>query len=513
MAASSVMACIRAHEHCPTPHVATLPTRIIDCSDPTRPKLHISGDGENASYLVLSYVWGEEHAHCTTTANVDTYKLGIDPGSLPQTIQDAMHTTRSLGLQYLWVDALCILQDSEEDKAQEVARIGTTFRNAYFTIVAATTRNAGEGFLHNRAPPSPPDILLPFRFPDGQVGKLWLSPAWRQYDSSSEPINQRAWCLGERLLSPRALVFASHTLQYQCKTATINVGDAVCAPTVTRRLPDILFRTDAELSKPLTQDEMKTLQYAWTETVAEYSQRALTLPEDKLVAFAPIAELFQRAWRAEYLAGLWRETLIDDLLWYKNSGTRLGRPDKYRAPSWSWAAIDGRVMPHTADDRLDTGSAETESCEVVSCTVTAATSVLPLGEVTAGTLSVRAVMVPATWDPHLSLPDLYLQPSDAMPGQLELPRRRPSASEASASDLVHIGSAYPDGVETVHEVWAVPVRWNTVTEYAAGLIVARAMEGGAGRFRRVGYFRTSDSAPPGGLVWMAEREVREIVLV
>ena len=506
------MECIRAHEHCPAPHSAALPTRIVDCSDPFKPRLR-AVKGENAPYLTLSYARGEDRAYCATTVNVDAYMIKIDPGILPQTIRDAMDATRSLGLRYLWVDALCILQDSKEDRAREVARLGTTFRNAYFTIVAASARKASHGFLQDRSPSSVPDIPLPFRFPDGQVGKLWLSPTWRQYDGSSEPVNQRAWCLGERLLSPRSLVYSSHTLQFQCQTAVVNVGNAVCPATGIRRLPGILFRTDVELSRTLTQEEKNVLRYAWTEIVGEYTQRALTNPEDKLVALAPVAQLFQRAWKSDYLAGLWSDTLVDDLLWYKNSGMRHQRPEAYRAPSWSWAAVDGRVMAHTEDDRLDTGSKDTQSCDVTSCSVAVATPLLPLGEVTAGLLIIQTIMVPATWNPDASLPDLYLQPFDAMPGQVELPRRRPSASEASPTDLVHIGCAYPDSVENVHEVWAVPIRWNGATEYAAGFIVARAMEGGAGRFRRVGYFRTSDSAPPGGLAWMSGREAQEIVLV
>ncbi|KAH9921547.1 HET-domain-containing protein [Epithele typhae] len=514
MATNVLIDCIRSHEQCPNPHSVSLPTRVVDCSDPQNPKLRI-GYGEKAPYAVLSYVWGEGQAHCTTSENVEAYTLGINLDDLPQTIKDAISSTHSLGLRYLWVDALCILQDSREDKAREVAIMRTTFRNAYLTLVAANAKRVSEGFLQDRPLSSPPDIPLPFRFPDHQVGSFWLSPAWRQYDGSTEPVNRRAWCLVERLLSPRVLLYASHTLQFQCQSSVVNIGNAVCPPRTLWRLPDLLFQADADMSKPLSQEDKKTLYYAWNEAIGEYTHRALTDPGDKLLAFAPIAELFQRALKSDYLAGVWADNVVDGLLWYKNSGTRQRRPDAYRAPSWSWASVDGRVMAQTVDDRLDGAAKGTESCEVMACETTILTELLPLGEVIDGTLTVRAVIVAATWNPESSMPEVYLQPSVGMPGSMPgTAQAGPSTMLESPLELIHIGSAYPDSVENVHEVWAVPLRWNTTTEYAAGLIVARASSNeDETKFRRVGYFRTSESAPLWGLCWMSDREAQEVVLV
>ena len=111
---------------------------------------------------------------------------------------------------------------------------------------------------------------------------------------AAEPTNGRAWCFVERLLVPRALVFASHTLQFQCRTETVNVGNAVCGPMHAHRLPDILFRPELDSSRAaaLSLEDTNTLRWSWIETVGEYTGRVLSDPADKLVAFSALAPLF-----------------------------------------------------------------------------------------------------------------------------------------------------------------------------------------------------------------------------
>ncbi|KAI0706937.1 HET-domain-containing protein [Cerioporus squamosus] len=487
MATNCIMDCIRNHEQCPPPHSATLPTRVIDCSDPAKPKLHVNHDDEQSPYLALSYTRGQCRTFGTTKDTLDTYLLGIGLDSIPQTVRDAIRSTHALGVRYLWVDALCIVQDSEVDKIREIAQMGSIFRNAYFTIIAASAPNADEGFLQDRASPSPPDITLPFRCPDGKVGTMSLSPIWRQYDGSSEPVCQRAWCLEERLLSPRALIYASHTLQYHCQMTTVNVGNAVCGPITGQRLPSLLLRSNSDdPSSALSPNDMKALRYSWIEAVGEYTQRALGDPADKLVAFAAVAEVFQRAWKSDYLAGLWRHTLVQDLLWYKTSESG------YRVRCTT--ERHGHVWPSSLDDRLDPESGETQACEVLNCEITPVTSLLPFGQVASGTLTLRTAMFRASWDPAASMPDLYLRHDETS-----------ARSAVPSADALRIGCAYPDSDECAVEVWAVPVLWNTHTQHIAGLIVARPISSPTSdgrRFRRVGYFHSPEDGSE-GLRWMS----------
>ncbi|KAF9254596.1 HET-domain-containing protein [Marasmius fiardii PR-910] len=489
MALTCITDCIRDHEHCHRPCTTTLPTRVIDCSDPKNLRLHL-GANVHAQYLALSYVWGESQPHRTTTKNLDMYLKRINHTLLPQTILDAIEITRALNVRYLWVDALCILQDSEPDKAREIAQMRAIYSNAYLTLTAASAQRVSEGFLQDRTAPSHTDVSLPFLCPDGKLGSMVLTPVWGQYDGSLESVNNRAWCLEERLLSPRVLIYASHTLQFQCQTSIVNVGNAVCGPMLGQRLPEIIFRSD-ELFKPLSPTEYMTLRWSWLEIVTDYTRRSVTKPKDKLVAFAAISELFGRSWRTQYLAGLWHHSLNQDVLWYKNFDTRFDRPEVYRAPSWSWAAVDGAILAFSMDDRLNEKG--TETCEIVNCEVATLIPILPFGAVTSGTLTLRASMSKASWDPEAPMPNLYLQAEDS----------------DLCGDAVHIGCAYPDAVEHVQKVWAVPVRWNKAERYVAGLIVARTSQDL--RYRRVGYFHSLEDAP--SIAWIDEGEPQDIVIV
>lgn len=113
LARACVDECVRGHEHCikfSTSSDPDLPTRVIDCANPARPRLLPTG-GRRGRYLTLSYVWGGDQLHKTIMANISAYECGIDLSLLPATIRDAIHVTQALGFEYLWVDSLCIIQD------------------------------------------------------------------------------------------------------------------------------------------------------------------------------------------------------------------------------------------------------------------------------------------------------------------------------------------------------------------------------------------------------------------
>ncbi|EGN94889.1 hypothetical protein SERLA73DRAFT_187983, partial [Serpula lacrymans var. lacrymans S7.3] len=135
LASECIAECTRHHDSCPKPDQTILPTRVIDCSEPNRPKMVICTQG---SYVALSYVWGETQPY-STTANIDSLvRDGLDIEKLPKTIKDAILSTCRLGLRYLWIDAFCILQDSRKDKNREIRQMRRIYRDAYVTIVAAS---------------------------------------------------------------------------------------------------------------------------------------------------------------------------------------------------------------------------------------------------------------------------------------------------------------------------------------------------------------------------------------
>ncbi|KAM7210917.1 HET domain containing protein [Rhypophila decipiens] len=170
--------CHESHTACPQLTATPLPTRLLDVCDPnTQSRLRL--------FETLGAMQQE-----------------INLGILPRSLQDAVFLTRNLGLRYLWIDALCIVQDSREYMEKELKIMAQTYRNATITISAATASSVHDGFLQTRRPkPSKcPRFKLPFlqeRIP---------------YNACADPINQRAWTLQERLLSQRLLIYSTHTL-------------------------------------------------------------------------------------------------------------------------------------------------------------------------------------------------------------------------------------------------------------------------------------------------------------
>lgn len=221
-------------------------------------------------------------ATCTITENLDTYHVYIEPANIPKTIGDAITVIRRLGLRYLWVDSFCIIQDSEEDKACEIARIRLNFRNGFVTIVAASAKAVSEGFLHNTAPSHFASIHLRFRCSDGTIGTI---AATRCAAVPFEPIDDRAWCLEKRILSPRLLMFCTLGLQYECQAGHTNVNaSSLGLPLSILRLPDYAFTAEAD------QTPQWQLDMCWDIILHLYTRRKMTKQRDKLLALTGVVE-------------------------------------------------------------------------------------------------------------------------------------------------------------------------------------------------------------------------------
>jgi hypothetical protein len=347
-------------------------------------------------YAALSYVWGEPQPHSTCTAKLPTYLESLDVLLLPQTIKDAIVCTHNLKLRYLWADSLCILQDSDEDKQRELPQMCDIYRDAYVTIIAASSQKVSEGFLHDRK--RPVETPLPFWCPDGRLGSISVDED-TSATPSNEPVNHRAWCFQERVLSPRTLVYASHTLQYQCQAAMNDIGDIWHYLPSTElgelRLPDMMMSRTPYTT--LSNDDVRALLAAWEDVLRDYTQRAVSHPSDRLVAISGIAQLFQRWWGSSnrYIAGLWERNLSTDFLWYRSRPSN-GRliTGQYLAPSWSWAATIGRVVAGS-DRKSRVGKTV---WDVLSCEAVPVSDDHPLGQVKGGKLTVRTVVKDVTWD-------------------------------------------------------------------------------------------------------------------
>ena len=404
IAIDSITECSR-HEHCPDVAETYLPTRVIDCLDPNRPRLTETRRQVKAQYCALSYVWGGEQRQKTTTKNIDAYiNEGINI-PLPLTISDAIIVTHKLGIRYLWVDALCIIQDSAEDKTRELADMAHIYRDSYVTISVLSAYRADAGFL----PDEHPIIELPFHTSEGSLGRMRLkysiprqsrSRGYKhQVVESHSPLDQRGWCFQESILSPRKLIFQPPHVRYDCRSWSRDLT----RPSAMDFSPQSPYRVDEHTLHPAseirrtanmgeTDDEQ--LYDLWCGMLTEYSRRQISVPADKLVAFSSVVEEFQFLMKDDYRAGVWKRRLIDNILWeiFREPDEALpSRPQNYRAPTWSWASVDGMVMPHRSH-MFELPSTEYEA-EILSCDVTPKSSVHPLGEIMDAKLTMKAKIV------------------------------------------------------------------------------------------------------------------------
>ncbi|KAI0655306.1 heterokaryon incompatibility protein-domain-containing protein, partial [Cubamyces menziesii] len=397
MAKACIEECVRTHTECQaiTPYpvgTAPLPTRLIDCSNPDCLRIVETKPGMRGSYVALSYVWGEAQPHRTTKANIANYKMRIPSTILPQTIRDAVWVTRALRIGLLWIDSICIIQDSEKDIHYELGRMRDVYRHAFLTIDAGSAARVSDGFLQVRRLNPEPSACLPFILPshDHRVDQSASNTrvGMTYWVRSDDPLKFRAWCLQERLLSTRSLVFTSQTLQLRCHTHTQNVGGAYHdGLNDVPRLPEAILRPTRHILRG--SGEWKEICHRWRNIVGDYTQRSLSNPSDKLVALSALAELFAPTLGPDYLAGLWRDTLLYDLLWMPRL-TSVARPiQRYtQAPSWSWASFDGGVE---FPNRLGSGRV---LAKVIKCTVKLQNKNLPFGQVAGGSLVLNSRLIP-----------------------------------------------------------------------------------------------------------------------
>jgi hypothetical protein len=407
LAAQWINDCTLGHSKCPRPEKSTLPTRVVQILD--EENLRILSSDEEAHYVTLSYCWGGPQTFATTIGTLKDKSNGFLTSDLPQTLQDAVKVTREFGFEYIWIDSLCIVQDSEADKVRELPQMANYYKRATITI-AAGPKSCTSGFLqsgqvcqkHDKARLLMNMLGKIFWFPDAR-GHLCLFREETPYWLTAEPINSRAWTFQERVLSPRVLFYGSRMV-WQCNTCQVSdggiddwsydvrsMGNARLGQAISRtRLPGTELSSGADSADDTNTD--KTEMYRlWYAAVHEYSYRALSFPTDKLPAISGLATEFQSLTSDTYLAGLWRADFLRGLLWSTYPTMKLNKPQAWRAPSWSWVSVDNAV-----EYRRLPGGAAVALAEVLSCDITPKHTAAPLGELVAAELTLRGPLLRPT---------------------------------------------------------------------------------------------------------------------
>ena len=285
---------------------------------------------QDIEYMTLSHCWGGSLPLCLLNANLQAYKTSISFSSLPKTFQDALSVVGWFGIKYLWIDALCIIQDSENDWVHESGRMRDYYKYSFGTIAATGASNPSEGLFFDRNP----TLVPPFRAIIGWQGKERAVAI--TYGGSclkilrEEPLNQRGWVLQERYLSRRVLHFGRGHMSWECQTE-------ISCETWPNTLPHLVysmsrFALTSKYSPPShNYYGSSSIQLLWSNLVSTCSRMALTRLSDKCVAFGGIAEEYQATTGDDYVAGLWRRNLMEQLLWRRTSFRRGQYPENSSA--------------------------------------------------------------------------------------------------------------------------------------------------------------------------------------
>lgn len=267
------------------------------------------------------------------------HSIGLE--ELPRTFRDALHFTRDLGFRYIWIDSLCIIQDSNADWQQESAQMCHVYAKSYANI-SASAKNSTIGLFSLRNP----RLLQPVTVRAKSIRtRVVDANIWRQQVEDA-PLNQRAWVLQERLLSPRNLHF-SKEIFWECNEATASetFPDRLLSLHGTTLFKKIA-REGLQISQDLQQNHWlhaaRRIHASWKHIVQKYSRSALTFESDNLVAIGGLAQSLQSALNDKYLAEIWQNQLVAQLLWFRKDKS-FSKPKSYIAPSWSWASGNGAV--------------------------------------------------------------------------------------------------------------------------------------------------------------------------
>lgn len=305
--------------------------------------------------------------------------IGFPLTLAPKTIQDAIKITRLLGFEYLWVDALCIIQDSETDKVAEINAMGSIYKNAAITIAAANAASVHEGFLNKST--SPLSFELPFMAPTGRISDIFCDSSW---GCGEFPYTRRGWTFQEALLSPRLLYFGPTNLLWRCQIESRGLifPNQVDLGVTTHMASIVSIAGQHEMH-----NSSSILSKHWATIVEDYSDRVVTFPEDRLPALAGVAKEYQALLSSHnvYLAGFWSDWLIKHLGWYRAEPPRKSDSPNIerRAPSWSWVSIHCQI-------RFE--DIHTEAAVLVHCGIKLAIEEAPLGQVIHGGLTLLATI-------------------------------------------------------------------------------------------------------------------------
>ncbi|PVH74323.1 HET-domain-containing protein, partial [Cadophora sp. DSE1049] len=295
----------------------------------------VGGDNSHLEYAALSYVWGQAECFKTLRSNLEVlqkegaFDVSKSEVVLPRTIRHAIHVAAILGIDGLWVDALCIVQDDYEEKSTQLHGMGAIYEGAIVTFVAAVGKDANAGIpgIHGISEPR-----------DGRTQReedLVKDSEWYK----------RGWTFQELAFSQRRMIFTPNDVIWECSFTMWR--EYWGNPDYTGgRFPPMSSRWLTTWRDPGTD-----VLFQYGEMVEGFTKRKLTYSEDILDAFTGILVALSKRFRSRFVCGLPMTFIGSALLWQPSLvGANFSRRVRQEGetmipylPSWSWAGWEGEI--------------------------------------------------------------------------------------------------------------------------------------------------------------------------
>jgi hypothetical protein len=352
--------CTTTHSFCGSGAETPLPTRVLDLAptptnsgSPTTVRLLEPPASFRAKYACLSHCWGgtvTDKAK-TTRQTLGGMKTGIETHTLPKTFRDAVEIASRLGIRYLWIDSMCIVQDDPADWEREAKKMAAVYQNALVTI-AATASSDSEGGCFSTPDPAFDTKQVDCEALDKTRFPLYFRATPPHFWDSSDlcPLLMRGWVYQERLLSPRYLHYTSTEVVWECSEHTTCYCSLYPIQMSGIQPPN----PSAKLSHRYAMQEKSftVLSDWWHGLVREFARLGLSFEKDRLFAVAGLATQFSAITSAdgssvlgEYVDGMWSNIMIEEISWEVFSKSKPQRQpavksaQRWRAPSWNWVSV------------------------------------------------------------------------------------------------------------------------------------------------------------------------------
>lgn len=361
--------CATEHKTCQARDPTYSPTRLVELLDDDALCL-VEKPSFQQTYIALSHRWSQDEASKTTLGNYEQRLSPFSSEPLSPTLRDAFKAVKALGHRFVWVDVLCIIQDSKKDWLHEASEMRHVYNNAVITIAAECVDDdhAGEGMFRTRAIQN----LRPFHFHQledfadeklevliksveetSQEPYIFPDAGGKQHNVRPKGIlDTRGWILQEQLLSPRILYYGQQQLFWDCISQSASEVSPLATSLLDDANPDetwafrLLRRTIASNGDCNTLAEQ--LANVWTHVVQNYSARTLTKPSDKLIALQGIITALEGVLGKSSVAGMWQKDLWKQLMWWTDISSHTGDSSNmtFPAPTWSWLSANGAIFHH-----------------------------------------------------------------------------------------------------------------------------------------------------------------------